>query len=67
VKTIHLALVRALIGSAFAVLGIGIAIQLLLRPEPLAQKYMGLGFSLVLIALGVVRVRGYLLMRKTQP
>ncbi len=66
-KTIHLALVRALIGSAFAVLGIGIAIQLLLRPEPLAQKYMGLGFSLVLIALGVVRVRGYLLMRKTQP
>jgi hypothetical protein len=67
VKTIHLARIRAIIGSAFAVLGVGIAIQLLLRPEPFGQKVMGLGFAAVLIGLGVVRVRGYLLMRRAQP
>ena len=66
-NTLNLARIRAMIGSAFALLGIVIAVQLLLKPEPFNQKIMGLGFALVLIALGVVRVRGYLLLRKAQP
>jgi high-affinity Fe2+/Pb2+ permease len=66
VKTLAVARIRAIIGAAFALLGAGIAVQLLLRPEPLQQKLLGLGFALVLIALGVVRVRGYLALRKTQ-
>ncbi len=65
-KTLAVARIRAIIGAAFALLGAGIAVQLLLRPEPLQQKLLGLGFALVLIALGVVRVRGYLALRKTQ-
>ncbi len=60
--------VRAIIGGAFALLGVGIAVQLLLRSEPFNQKILGLCFSLVLIALGVVRVRTYLAVkRETAP
>jgi hypothetical protein len=64
-RTLAVARIRAIIGTAFAVLGAGIAVQLLLRPEPLRQKLLGLAFALVLIGLGVVRVRGYWLMRRS--
>jgi len=66
-RTLAVARIRAIIGTAFAVLGAGIAVQLLLRPEPLRQKLLGLAFALVLIGLGVVRVRGYWLMRRSAP
>ena len=66
-KTLAVARIRAIIGAAFALLGVGIAVQLLLRPEPPKQKLLGLGFALVLIALGAVRVRGYLALRKSGP
>jgi uncharacterized membrane protein len=66
-RTLAVARIRAIIGAAFAVLGAGIAVQLLLRPEPLRQKVLGLAFSVVLIGLGVVRVRGYWLMRRSAP
>ncbi len=59
-NTLAVARIRAIIGGAFALLGVGIAVQLLLRGEPFNQKILGLCFSLVLIALGVVRVRAYL-------
>jgi hypothetical protein len=64
VTALRLARLRAIIGAAFGVLGIGIAVQLLLRPEPFAQKIMGLAFAVVLIGLGAVRVRGYLQLRR---
>jgi hypothetical protein len=67
VNSLAVARIRAMIGAAFAVLGAGIAVQLLLRPEPLNAKLLGLGFSFVLIALGVVRVRTYLSMRSGSP
>jgi len=66
-RTLVVARTRAIIGAAFALLGFGIAVQLLLRPEPLKQKLLGLAFAFVLIALGVVRVRGYLLLRNSVP
>jgi hypothetical protein len=40
---------------------------LLLRPEPFNQKLMGLAFAFVLIALGALRVRGYLKLRRAAP
>ena len=64
-KALAVVRVRAIIGGAFALLGAGIAVQLLLRPEPLKAKLLGLGFSFVLIALGVVRVRTYLALRNS--
>jgi hypothetical protein len=67
VKVIAVARIRAIIGTAFALLGVGIAVQLLLRPEPFKQKLLGLGFAIVLIALGVVRVRGYLALKRAAP
>jgi hypothetical protein len=63
VKTLAVARIRALIGGAFALLGVGIGARLLLAPEPFNQKILGLCFSLVLVALGVVRLRTYLTMR----
>ncbi len=66
-KVVAVARIRAIIGAAFAVLGAAIAVRLLLNPEPFGQKILGLGFALVLIALGVVRVRGYLALRRTAP
>ncbi len=63
-KQLAIARIRALLGTAFALLGAGIAVSLLLRPEPFNQKIMGLCFALVLIALGAVRVRTYLSLRK---
>jgi hypothetical protein len=67
VNVVRLAGIRAVIGAAFALLGAGIAIQLLLRPEPFNQKLMGLAFAFVLIALGALRVRGYLKLRRAAP
>ena len=58
-----IARVRAAIGVAFAVAGLFIMVELLLKPAPFNQKLMGLAFSAVLVALGVVRVRAYLLTR----
>jgi hypothetical protein len=66
-KTLAVARIRAIIGAAFGVLGAGIAVQLLLRPEPIRQKLLGLAFAVVLIGLGAVRVRGYWLMRRSAP
>jgi hypothetical protein len=64
VKTVQVARIRALIGAAFALLGAGIAVRLLLIGEPFNQKMLGLGFSIVLIALGIVRIRTYLAVKR---
>ncbi len=55
--------VRIVMGAVFVVLGAASAVRLLMLPEPLNAKLLGLGFSLVLIALGVVRLRTYLPLR----
>jgi hypothetical protein len=56
--------VRAVIGAAFAVIGLVIGGELLAKPAPLNQKLLGLAFSAVLVALGVVRVRAYWMSRR---
>jgi hypothetical protein len=56
--------VRAVIGAGFAVIGLVIGAELIAKPAPLNQKMLGLAFSAVMVALGVVRVRTYWLMRK---
>jgi len=58
-----IARIRAAIGVAFAIAGLFIMGQLLLKAAPFNQKLMGLAFAAVLVALGVVRVRAYLLTR----
>jgi uncharacterized membrane protein HdeD (DUF308 family) len=58
--TLRVAKIRALLGIIFALLGVAVAVQLLLRPGAMNQKTLGLAFAAVLIALGVVRVRVYL-------
>ena len=47
-----------------AVIGLVIGAELLAKPAPLNQKLLGLAFSAVMVALGVVRVRTYLALRK---
>lgn len=47
----------------FVVFGVGIGIEILLRPSPFSQKVMGLAFAVVLAGLGFVRVRAYLLLK----
>ncbi len=66
-KALDVARLRAIIGVAFVLLGTGIAVRLLLVPDPFGRKILGLGLSLALIALGVVRVRGYLALRRVAP
>ena len=56
--------VRAVIGAGFAVIGLVIGAELLAKPVPLNQKFLGLAFSAVMIALGIVRVRTYWMLRK---
>jgi hypothetical protein len=56
----RLAQIRAALGVLFMLLGLGIGVEILLRPEPVSQKLMGVAFTVVLIGLGVVRVRMYL-------
>ena len=61
------ALARALLGAAFALLGLLIALQLAFRIAPLNQKIFGFAFAAVLIGLGAVRIRQYLSVRKRLP
>jgi hypothetical protein len=63
-RVLQVAKIRAGLGILFALLGAGIGIQLLFRPEPVNQKLMGLAFAVVLIALGTVRVRMYLKIKR---
>ena len=59
--------VRALLGAAFAVVGSIIGIELLAKPVPFNEKLLGLAFAGVLVALGIVRVRTYLSLRRSRP
>ncbi len=65
--TLGIARIRAIIGVVFALLGIGIGAQLLMRPGPMNQKMLGLAFAVVLVGLGSVRVRAYLKLKNGQP
>lgn len=65
--TLKIARIRAILGALFALLGAGIAVQLLLRPAPFNQKSMGLAFAAVLMGLGIVRVRSYLAVARNSP
>ena len=56
-KTVQVAKIRALLGILFGVLGVAVGVRTLMTPGP---KLMGLAFSVVLVALGFVRVRMYL-------
>jgi hypothetical protein len=58
--TLRVAKIRAILGIVFALLGLAVGIQLLLRPGALNAKLLGLAFAGVLIGLGLVRVRMYL-------
>jgi hypothetical protein len=58
--TLRVAKIRAILGIVFALLGAGIAVNLLLHPGQMKEKWLGLAFAVVLIGLGVVRVRMYL-------
>jgi hypothetical protein len=58
--TLRVAKIRAVIGVVFALLGIAVGLQLLLRPGEMNQKLLGLGFAAALVGLGAVRVRMYL-------
>ena len=60
---LRLAKIRAALGVVFTLLGIGIGVEILFRPAPVNQKLLGLAFAVVLVALGVVRVRAYLKLR----
>lgn len=59
----RVALVRALLGAAFALLGVSIAAQLAVRAAPLNEKLFGFIFAAALVGLGVVRIRQYLAVR----
>jgi uncharacterized membrane protein HdeD (DUF308 family) len=48
----------------FALLGVAVGVQLLLKPGPFNAKLIGLAFAAVLVALGVVRVRMYLKIKR---
>ncbi len=65
--TLGIARIRAILGSVFAVLGIVIGGQLLLRPGPFNEKMLGLAFAVVLVGLGAVRVRLYFKIKSEQP
>ena len=58
--TLQQARIKAVIGIVFLILGIAIGIELLLRPGALGTKLFQLAFPVVMIALGLVRVRMYL-------
>ncbi|MGA2393273.1 MAG: hypothetical protein ABSH03_07990 [Candidatus Lustribacter sp.] len=57
---LRLAKIRAALGCLFVLFGLGIGVEILVRPGP---KLLGLAFAVVLVALGVVRVRAYLLLK----
>ncbi len=50
---------RMISGLIFSLLGIVIAVELLLRPGAPQSKIAGLGFAVVAIALGAVRIVQY--------
>jgi hypothetical protein len=56
----RVAKIRAIVGIAFALLGLVVGVRLLLGPGAMNAKLLGLGFSGALIGLGLVRVRMYL-------
>ena len=58
--TLRVAKIRAFLGIIFALLGIAVGVQLLLRPGTMNAKLLGLAFAALLVGLGVVRVRMYL-------
>jgi hypothetical protein len=58
--TLRIAKIRAILGIIFALLGLAVGVQLVLRPGAMNQKLLGLAFAVVLIGLGAVRVRMYL-------
>ena len=62
--TLGIARLRAIIGAAFAVVGVVIMVELLLKPVPLNEKLLGLAFAATLVALGIVRVRMYVKARR---
>ena len=62
--TLRVAGIRAILGIVFALLGLIVAVKLLISPGAINQKYLGLAFSCVLVALGVVRVRVYLKIKR---
>jgi hypothetical protein len=64
--TLRVARIRAILGGLFGLLGVAIAVQILLREGPFNQKLMGLGFAVVLIGLGVVRIRLYFVVARQQ-
>jgi len=57
---LRVAKIRAFIGLVFALLGLAVGVRLLLAPGTMNAKLLGLAFSVVLIGLGLVRVRMYL-------
>lgn len=61
--TLRIAKIRAILGVVFALLGLGVGVQLALRPGAMNQKLLGLAFAAALIGLGAVRVRMYLKMK----
>jgi hypothetical protein len=67
VKSVKVARVRAILGVAFAVLGVLIALQLAVRVAPFNEKIFGFVFAAALVGLGVVRVRQYLAVRDRAP
>jgi hypothetical protein len=64
--TLRVARIRAILGGLFALLGVAIAVQVLVRNAP-GNKLMGLAFAVVLIGLGIVRIRMYLIVARQQP
>ncbi len=62
-----IARIRAILGGVFAVLGILIAARILLSPSPFSQKLLGLAFAVVLVGLGAVRIRNYLIVMRMPP
>jgi hypothetical protein len=50
---------RAVFGLGFLLLGLVMLWRVLLTAAPAQNKLVGLAFGLVMIALGVVRVRDY--------
>lgn len=59
-NVLRIAKIRAILGIVFALLGLAVGVQLLIRPGAMNAKFLGLAFAVVLVGLGVVRVRMYL-------
>lgn len=56
---------RAAFGVGFIAFGLVIGVKLLFfQTAPLANRWMGLAFCVVLVAFGGVRIREYLLARR---